>query len=129
MSDGGASLAERLRRDLSLMTPNEKRAAQRLLADFPMAGLDSAARFGEAAGVSAPTVLRMIAKLGFSSYGAFQDELKSELAARRATPLTKGLQRFADDPLAAFAAACGRQSARHGRQCAARRVQGGGGAP
>ncbi|MBZ9936485.1 MurR/RpiR family transcriptional regulator [Mesorhizobium sp. BR1-1-16] len=105
MTDSDASIAERLRRDLGRMTPNEKRAAQRLLADFPMAGLDSAARFGEAAGVSAPTVLRMIAKLGFPSYGAFQDELKAELAARRATPLTKGLQRYADDPLAGFAAA------------------------
>ncbi len=105
MTDSGASIAERLRRDLGRMTPNEKRAAQRLLADFPMAGLDTAARFGEASGVSAPTVLRMVAKLGFASYGAFQDELKAELAARRATPLTKGLRSYADDPLAAFAAA------------------------
>ena len=105
MTESGASIAERLRRDLGRMTPNEKRAAQRLLADFPMAGLDTAARFGEASGVSAPTVLRMVAKLGFASYGAFQDELKAELAARRATPLTKGLRSYADDPLAAFAAA------------------------
>ncbi len=105
MTESGASIAERLRRDLGRMTPNEKRAAQRLLADFPMAGLDSAARFGEASGVSAPTVLRMVAKLGYQSYGAFQDELKAELAARRATPLTKGLRSYADDPLAAFAAA------------------------
>lgn len=105
MTDSSASIAERLRRDLGRFTPNQKRAAQRLLADFPMAGLDTAARFGEAAGVSAPTVLRMIAKLGFASYGAFQDELKSELAARRATPLTKGLRSYADDPLASFAAA------------------------
>lgn len=105
MTENSASIAERLRRDLGLMTPNEKRAALRLLADFPMAGLDSAARFGEAAGVSAPTVLRMIAKLGFASYGAFQDELKTELAARRATPLTKGLGSHADAPLASFAMA------------------------
>lgn len=105
MADGDSSIAERLRRDLGRLTPNEKRAAQRLLADYPMAGLDSAARFGEAAGVSAPTVLRMIAKLGYQSYGSFQDELKAELAARRATPLTKGLRGHADDPLSAFALA------------------------
>jgi DNA-binding MurR/RpiR family transcriptional regulator len=103
------SLAERLKRELSRMTPNEKRAAVRLLADFPMAGLDTAARFGEAAGVSAPTVLRMVAKLGFSSYGSFQDALKAELAAQRETPLAKGagvgarMQR--GDPLSDFAAA------------------------
>lgn len=104
-SDSGASIAERLRRDLGRLTPNERRAAHRLLADFPFVGLETAARFGEQAGVSAPTVLRMIAKIGFSSYGAFQDELKQELAARRETPLTKGLRTYPDDPLASFAAA------------------------
>jgi DNA-binding MurR/RpiR family transcriptional regulator len=71
------------------MTPNERRAAQRLLADYPVAGLDTVARFGEAAGVSGPTVLRMISKIGFSSYGAFQSELRAEVAARLATPLMK----------------------------------------
>jgi len=104
-SGNGASIAEQIRRDLGRLTPNERRAAHRLLAEYPMAGLDTAARFGEAAGVSAPTVLRMIAKLGFSSYGAFQDGLKQELAAQRATPLTKGGIRPAGDPLDAFALA------------------------
>lgn len=104
-NENGASIAERLRRDLGRLTPNERRAAHRLLADYPMAGLDTAARFGEAAGVSAPTVLRMIAKLDFASYGAFQDGLKQELAAQRETPLTKGGIRHAGDPLDAFAAA------------------------
>ncbi|MBN9025244.1 MAG: MurR/RpiR family transcriptional regulator, partial [Rhizobiales bacterium] len=104
-SDGGASIAERLRRDIGRLTPNERRAAHRLLAEYPMAGLDTAARFGEAAGVSAPTVLRMIAKLGFASYGAFQDGLKAELAAQRETPLTKGGTRRDGDPLDTFARA------------------------
>ena len=99
------SIAERIRRDLGTMTPNEKRAAQRLLADYPVAGLETAARFGEAAGVSAPTVLRMIAKLGFASYGAFQDGLRGELAAQRETPLTKGSDIGNGDRLARFAEA------------------------
>jgi DNA-binding MurR/RpiR family transcriptional regulator len=102
------SVAELIRRDLGGLTPNERRAAQRLLADYPVAGLDTAARFGSAAGVSAPTVLRMIARLGFNSYGAFQDALRSEIAARRETPLAKGaavrdgdwLQRFAEATIA-----------------------------
>ena len=55
-----------------------------------MAGLDTVADFGEAAGVSAPTVLRMITKLGFASYGGFQKALRAELAERLATPLMKG---------------------------------------
>ena len=96
------SVAELIRRDIGGLTPNERRAAHRLLADYPAAGLDAAARFGKAAGVSAPTVLRMIAKLGFPSYGAFQEALRGELAATRATPLMKATARATDDPLGRF---------------------------
>jgi DNA-binding MurR/RpiR family transcriptional regulator len=99
------SVAERVRRDLASLTPNEKRAARRLLADYPVAGLDTVAAFGTAAGVSAPTVLRMIAKLGFGSYGEFQKALRAELAAQRETPLMKGSDFSADDQLARFAEA------------------------
>lgn len=99
------SVAERVRRDLASLTPNEKRAAQRLLADYPVSGLDTVAAFGKAAGVSAPTVLRMIAKLGFASYGDFQKALRAELAAQRETPLMKGSDFSADDQLDRFAEA------------------------
>jgi DNA-binding MurR/RpiR family transcriptional regulator len=103
--DNAPSVAERARRDLADLTPNEKRAAQRLLADYPVAGLDTVAAFGKAAGVSAPTVLRMIAKLGFESYGAFQKALRAELAAQSETPLMKGGGFSADDQLGRFAEA------------------------
>ena len=101
-----ASIAELIRRDLGSMTPNERRAAHRLLADYPVAGLATVAEFGAAAGVSGPTVLRMIAKLGFGNYGTFQRALKTELAARLATPLMKGGDVApTDDHLARFAEA------------------------
>lgn len=99
------SVAERVRRDLASLTPNEKRAAQRLLADYPVAGLDTVAAFGKASGVSGPTVLRMIAKLGFDSYGEFQKSLRVELAAQRETPLMKGSDFSANDQLDRFAEA------------------------
>jgi len=99
------SIAERVRRDLASLTPNEKRAAQRLLADYPVAGLDTVAAFGKASGVSGPTVLRMIAKLGFDSYGEFQRALRVELAAQRETPLMKGSDFSANDQLDRFAEA------------------------
>jgi DNA-binding MurR/RpiR family transcriptional regulator len=76
-----------------------------LLADYPVAGLDTVASFGEASGVSAPTVLRMIAKLGFDSYGEFQKALRAELAAQRETPLMKGGDFSANDQLDRFAEA------------------------
>jgi DNA-binding MurR/RpiR family transcriptional regulator len=101
--DSGRSIAERIRRDLGAFTPNERRAAHRLLADYPVAGLETVARLGEASGVSAPTVLRMIAKLGFSSYGSFQDALRAELAAQRETPLMKGGGFTGRDRLGRFA--------------------------
>lgn len=104
-TDRAPSVAELIRRDLGSLTPNERRAAHRLLADYPVAGLDAAARFGHAAGVSAPTVLRMIAKLGFPSYGAFQEALRGELAAQRETPLMKGGEPSRDDRLGRFAEA------------------------
>lgn len=103
--DDGRSIAERIRRDLAKFTPNERRAAHRLLADYPVAGLETVARLGEASGVSAPTVLRMIAKLGFGSYGAFQDALRAELAAQRETPLMKGGGFSGRDRLGRFAGA------------------------
>lgn len=99
------SIAERLRRDLGALTPNERRAAHRLLANYPVAGLDTVAAFGAAAGVSGPTILRMVTKLGFQSYGAFQKELRSELAARLATPLMKGGAANGHDRLNRFAEA------------------------
>jgi DNA-binding MurR/RpiR family transcriptional regulator len=104
-ADAAPSVAELIRRDLADLTRNERRAAQRLLADYPVAGLDTVARFGKAAGVSAPTVLRMIAKLGFTSYGGFQKALRGELAAQRETPLMKGGGFHGDDRLARFAEA------------------------
>lgn len=99
------SIAERIRRDLGSMTPNERRAAHRLLADYPVAGLDTVAAFGAAASVSGPTILRMVGKLGFSSYGDFQKALRSELAARLATPLMKGGAVPGNNRLARFAEA------------------------
>ena len=104
-ADPTPSIAELIRRDLGIMTPNERRAAQRLLADYPVAGLETVARFGRAAGVSGPTVLRMIAKLGFRSYGAFQRALRGELAARLETPLMKGGDASGSDRLGRFAEA------------------------
>jgi DNA-binding MurR/RpiR family transcriptional regulator len=97
------SVAELIRRDLRSLTRNEKRVAHCLLANYPLAGLENVAGFGKASGVSAPTVLRMIAKLGFPSYGAFQKALRAELSAQRQTPLTKGADYSADDPLQRFA--------------------------
>ena len=46
-----------------------------LLASYPIAGLESVARFAERAHVSPPTVTRFITKLGFRGYPEFQETL------------------------------------------------------
>ena len=47
------------------------------------------AQFAARANVSGPTILRLIAKLGFNSYPDFQQALRDELELRLQTPLAK----------------------------------------
>jgi len=86
MSD---TVVDQLRSSLGAFPATERRVALRLLADYPMAGLGSASELARNVGVSAPTVLRLVARLGFSSYPQFQAQLREELAAQLSPPLSK----------------------------------------
>jgi DNA-binding MurR/RpiR family transcriptional regulator len=81
-----ATVAERLqlRRDL---TPAERKVARVLLTEYPVRGLAPIAKLAADAGVSAPTVVRLISKLDFENYAGFQESLKSEVVARLSSPL------------------------------------------
>jgi DNA-binding MurR/RpiR family transcriptional regulator len=81
------TVAERVQMRLAELTPAERKVARVLMADYPMRGLEPVAKLAADAGVSAPTVIRLISKLAFASYGAFQQSLKSEVAARLSSPL------------------------------------------
>ena len=61
--------------------------ARALLAGPATIWLESSVRLARHAGVSAPTVSRFIAQLGFASYGAFQRVLHEELNARVMSPV------------------------------------------
>jgi DNA-binding MurR/RpiR family transcriptional regulator len=80
------SLAERIRLDMDAFTPSEKRAAHLLLSHYPFAGLDTVAEFASRAGISAPSVLRFVTRLGFGGFPDFQRHLREELAALLADP-------------------------------------------
>jgi DNA-binding MurR/RpiR family transcriptional regulator len=82
-------VAERVRDAIAGLTNSEKRAAQALLASYPLLGLETAARFAGQAGVSAPTILRFVGRIGFSSYAEFQRRLMGEVEARLLSPLEK----------------------------------------
>jgi DNA-binding MurR/RpiR family transcriptional regulator len=81
------TVAEVLRARRAELTPSELRVAQALLADYPAAGLQTVAALATAADVSAPTVVRLVAKLGFASYPDLQQRLRAELSARTAGPV------------------------------------------
>lgn len=82
-----AGLSEQIRQRLPELSPSERRVARALLAGPPTIGLESSVRLARHAGVSAPTVSRFIAQLGFANYGAFQRALHEELDARVMSPV------------------------------------------
>jgi DNA-binding MurR/RpiR family transcriptional regulator len=83
------SLAERIRRDIDHFTVSEKRAAHLLLSHYPFAGLGTVAEFATRAGISAPSVLRFVTRLGFGGFPEFQKSLRDELEAQLKSPLAK----------------------------------------
>jgi len=82
-------LSERVRRDLTTYTAAERRVAQSLLSDYPVAGLETVARFAHRAGTSGPTILRFIGRLGLKSYAEFQNRLRCEVQERLQSPLAR----------------------------------------
>jgi DNA-binding MurR/RpiR family transcriptional regulator len=91
------------------LTSSELKVMRRLLANYPAAGLGTVVRLARDSGVSDPTVVRFVAKLGFSGYPEFQRSLLSEVEAHMASPLTMFERQFdfRGDPCRAAMAAAG----------------------
>jgi DNA-binding MurR/RpiR family transcriptional regulator len=83
------SVAELIAVKQDEMPAGERRAAQTLIANYPLIGLNTVAEFSAQAGVSAPTILRFVARLGFQNYAEFQAALRDELAAQFQSPLSR----------------------------------------
>lgn len=96
-----------IREHYGALTQSERKFAQALLDSYPAAGLASITIVAANAGVSTPTIARMVQKLGFKGYPQFHQALLKELEAkvsgptqRRANwaseaPATHSLNRFA----------------------------------
>ncbi len=82
----GQSIPELVQEHASDFTPSERRLARALLAAYPISGLESVAQLAARASVSAPTALRLVLKLGFSGYPAFQRSVREEVQARITAP-------------------------------------------
>src|SRR6266852_5334407 len=89
VTEKDSRIGELVRQRLASLSPAERKLARVLLASYPIAGLESVARFADRAGVSAPTVTRFITKLGFRGYPEFQEVLRHEVQARLSSPLTR----------------------------------------
>ena len=83
-------LREEIFQRMDELTPAERKVARTLLARYPAAGLESTAALAAAAGTSKPTVLRLLARLGFGSYPEFQERLRAEVTrSMNASPLSR----------------------------------------
>ena len=85
----GMTLLDRLRSRRDEMTNRERQIAGYLETGYPHAGLETATAVGERVNASAATVVRFIAKLGYSGYADFQRELRDEVEARLISPLQR----------------------------------------
>ncbi|TXS33019.1 MurR/RpiR family transcriptional regulator [Streptomyces sp. ms191] len=82
------TVADEIRERLGDLSPAERKVARVLLAGYPAAVFETVAIIAERASVSAPTVLRCAARLGYKSFPDLQAALRAELDARTASPLT-----------------------------------------
>ena len=108
MTQPARSVRDLIRAHYQSLTTTERKFAQALLDNYPAAGLASITIVAGNAGVSTPTVARMVQKLGFKGYPQFHQALLAELEAkafgptqRRANwaseaPETHHLNRFAE---------------------------------
>jgi len=81
------SIREDLANTSLVLTSAESKIVQALLDDYPMSGLGTATRLASRAGVSDPTVTRLMIKLGYSGFAEFQSKLLAEVEARLLSPL------------------------------------------
>ncbi|CAN7207785.1 MurR/RpiR family transcriptional regulator [Pseudomonas brassicacearum] len=71
-----------------VLTPSERKVVRALLDHYPRNGLGPMSRLADHAGVSDPTIVRLVKKLGFGGYAEFQDALLSDMDHRLRSPRT-----------------------------------------
>jgi DNA-binding MurR/RpiR family transcriptional regulator len=82
------TIEQRVRALLPQLTPGEKRAARAVLAAYPIAALGTIAELTARADASAPTILRLTAKLGYDGYSHFQRAVREEVQEKMQSPLS-----------------------------------------
>jgi len=80
------TIAERIRGVRSRLSPSELAVASTIIDRYPTGGLVPIAQLAADAGVSGPTVLRLVCKLGFDGYCEFHAALRAEIQERIFSP-------------------------------------------
>ena len=86
MTQPKTTVRELIRAHYSALTQSERKFANAILEDYPAAGLASITVVADQAGVSTPTVARMVQKLGFKGFPQFHKALLEELQAKVSGP-------------------------------------------
>lgn len=89
MSSAAKTVSDVIRGRYETLTRAERRLAESLLDNYPVSGLGSITTVADNAGVSTPTVARMVQKLGYKGYAEFQSHLHHELEATLSNPIAK----------------------------------------
>lgn len=88
-------LVSLVNRRMDRLTTAERRVARAFLAAYPIAGLENVSQLAKRSGVSGPTVMRFVGKLGFEGYPEFQRALRLDLQEK----LTSALAQYGRPPL------------------------------
>jgi DNA-binding MurR/RpiR family transcriptional regulator len=83
------TIADTIGKAFASLTRAERQLANTIVENYPVSGLGSITQVAEKAGVSSPTIVRMVKKLGFKGFPEFQAGLRRELEARISGPITK----------------------------------------
>jgi len=82
-----ASLRDMIVGQLAELTASERKIANVILADYPYGGLMPIQELAQAAGVSAPSITRFVAKIGCAGFQDFQRQLIGALKQRELSPV------------------------------------------
>lgn len=83
------TIADRLQEKHDELTRAERQLADTILRNYPASGLGTITTLAGEAGVSTPTVARLVQKLGFSGFPDFQAHLRQELNEQISGPIAK----------------------------------------
>jgi DNA-binding MurR/RpiR family transcriptional regulator len=84
------STFEKISKILVLGTKSEKKIANYLLSDFPFSAVGNLSDISENAGISVPTIQRMVLRMGYSGFPEFRKNILTELTQEQgASPLAR----------------------------------------